>query len=321
LSLQQAQGVIGFIAGTRNQAGVARLGVPAVAISGSAVAPILPQVLPDNEEVGRMAARHLLECGFQRFAFIGTGPLPYSKLRLRGFEAEITSRGHELAVLPNHHATDVTQWLHSLQRPVGVFAVHDNLARRVIEACRGLGLHGPQEVAVVGVDNCEALCQLAPVAVSSIDTAPVAVGYRAAQLLDAMLEGASAPSTPILVPPRGVVQRASSDVMLTDDPIAAMALRVIHSRACHGITVADVATEVRASRRTIERLLRERTGRTPHEEIRRIQFDRACQLLAHSDLKIAEVARRCGFRLPSSFAREFGRIFGQTPNAYRKERS
>ena len=51
-------------------------------------------------------------------------------------------------------------------------ACNDDRGREVLEACRDAGLRVPEEIAVVGVDNDELLCELADPPLSSVCSMP-----------------------------------------------------------------------------------------------------------------------------------------------------
>jgi LacI family transcriptional regulator len=65
--------------------------------------------------------------------------------------------------------------------------------------------------------------------------------------------------------------------------------------------------------------MRRHLGRSPHQEIRRVQIQRACELLVETDLTVAEIARQCGFTRPTYFMREFRNRAGKTPSQFRRE--
>ena len=79
------------------------------------------------------------------------------------------------------------------------------------------------------------------------------------------------------------------------DPRIANALRYIREHATDGLHVEDVLAHFPMARRVFERRMRELIGRTPHQEIRRVQMNRARELLSGSKLTLAEIADRCGF--------------------------
>ena len=149
-----------------------------------------------------MAADHLLEQGFQSFAFCGIPPkLPVvTHPRGRFFCRHVAAKGTpcqtyrtKLGNSMDHadwiHAWEQEQsrlsaWLKSLPRPIGVMACNDICGRHVLQACAEARVRVPRDVAVVGVDNDELLCELADPPFSSVALDLDSAGYEAAQLLD-----------------------------------------------------------------------------------------------------------------------------------------
>jgi LacI family transcriptional regulator len=115
-----------------------------------------------------------------------------------------------------------------------------------------------------------------------------------------------------------VVVRESTDTVAVDDPELAVAMRYIQDHACGPIRLDEVAEHAGLSTRTLQRRLKEHFGRTAYQEIQRQRFERAKQLLAETDLKVADVARRTGYRHLRHFIGVFGRTVGMTPGRYRQ---
>src|SRR5690606_24096234 len=59
-------------------------------------------------------------------------------------------------------------WLKGLPKPVGIVACNDTRGRQILEACFDCGIHVPSMVAVVGVDNDRAICELSSPTLSSV---------------------------------------------------------------------------------------------------------------------------------------------------------
>src|SRR6202042_2398690 len=83
----------------------------------------------------------------------------------------------------------LAKWLESLPKPVGILAANDSRAHHILEACRAFGLRVPEEVAVIGVNNDELLCQLSNPALTSIEHGTKRMGYEAAALLERLMSG------------------------------------------------------------------------------------------------------------------------------------
>ena len=87
------------------------------------------------------------------------------------------------------HVQQLVPWLKSLPRPVGVIACNDVRGRQVINACKLAGLKVPDDVAIVGVDNDEVLCELSNPPLSSVVPDAHRIGYQGAQMLDELMGG------------------------------------------------------------------------------------------------------------------------------------
>lgn len=289
----------------------------------------LPRVASDMRAIGRLGADHLRERGFQHLAFCGFSGEAWSNLRREGFleaapEARQTARVYEspwagLRERPWEEERDqVARWLQGLPRPVGIMACNDARGQHVLDACRQLGAHVPDEVAVVGVDNAETFCELCNPSLSSVVPNAEGIGFEAAALLDRLMEGAAAPAESSLLPPLGVVTRQSSDVFAVDDPLVARAVRFIREHACQGIKVAHVLAEVRCSRSVLERRFREHLGHSPQAELRAIQLRRAKELLRETDWTLPQIAEASGITHPEYLSVLFKRETGLTPGEYRQ---
>jgi LacI family transcriptional regulator len=197
-------------------------------------------------------------------------------------------------------------------------AGNDDRGLEVLEACRRAGTLVPDELAVIGVDNDEFLCSLSDPPMTSISPNAQRIGYEAAALLDRLMAGARPPTEPLLLPPGGVVVRASTDVLATDDRELAAAIRYIREHACEGLRLKDFFKTSPISRRELERRMYKLLGRSPKEEMTHVQLDRAAQLLTETDLPVKAIAEKCGFNQAKYFSQVFHAKVGLPPGAYRR---
>jgi len=304
-------------------------GRPVVNVSSRRFDLPFAQVIPDNAAAGRVAAAHLLERGYTSFAFCGLAGHGYSAERHAGFAAAVRDAGHPLA---EYHAdpglerdwtwqreqADLTRWLRSLPLPAAVAACTDVRARQISEAAQHIGLAVPDQLAMIGFDDDEMVCEMANPPLSSVEMDYERVGYEAAALLDRLMQGEQAPAKPIRVPPGSVNTRASTDILAIDDPLVAAALRFIWHHAHQPIQAAQVVAHVPASRRVIERRFKQIVGRTLHEEIQRVHIEKAKQLLTQTTLPAYEVATRAGFHDAKHLSRVFKQATGTTPLDHRR---
>ena len=102
-----------------------------------------------------------------------------------------------------------------------------------------------------------------------------------------------------------------------DAYVAARVEQLIAASSGSGPSLAEVATRLHVSPRTLIRRLRG-AGTTYHELRDSQQRDRAQTLLANADFDIAEVGHRLGYEDPSNFGRAARRWFGMAPGRYRR---
>ena len=322
------EGVIAYAVGD-TVAALAAVRLPVVNVSGGPGESPLPQVVPDDEAMGRLAAEHFLDRGFERFGYVGVLNHHGAAVRLRGFEAALRERGHACASVfasPSQQGRSYARYLNTLQAfidalepPVGVFCFSDGIARIVLEACGRAGLRIPEQVAILGCDDNPIVCQMAWPPLSSIRTPAEEVGYEAGRLLDRLMDGEPVPTTLPRPKPGGITVRQSTDVLAIEDQHIREALRIIRSEACQGINVEAVLQRVPISRTHLEVRFRQILGRTPLQEIRRVRIDRACELLTQTLERMPWIAGRCGFSSQIRFSTVFRQVTGMTPTAYRRQ--
>lgn len=210
----------------------------------------------------------------------------------------------------------MVRWLKSLRKPVGLMACNDVCGREVLQACATAALKVPDEVAVVGVDNDEMMCELSNPPLSSVALDLELAGYDAALLLDSLIKD-QVSAGEVWVRPTHVVSRRSSDAIAQEDPIVARALQFIRDRASQNLAVTEVYEEVGVSRRTLERRFMHAINRTVLSEIVRRRVERAKRLLLETDMPCYEIAAEAGFGSLNSFNRTFGRSEGMTAQTFR----
>jgi LacI family transcriptional regulator len=276
--------------------------------------------------IGRMAAEHLLERGFQNFGCCGFTEENWSARRRQGFVAEVDHAGCRYSVYESPRAglkvwkadqTRLVDWIRSLPKPVGIFATNDLRGQHVLDACAGENVAVPEQVAVIGVDNDELLCNLCNPPLSSIIPDPEQIGYEAAKWLDRLMQGEMPAAMEKEISPRGIAIRQSSDVFAVSDPVLAKALRFIRERACEGMTVQHLVDHLRVSRSWLERSFRRLLNRSPQSAIRMVQIKRCKELLLSTPLSLERIAQLTGFEHPEYMSVVFKRETGDTPGHYR----
>lgn len=326
----EGDGIIARVQDPTLAAAVQAKGLPVVDVLGVVPGAGFPLVHVDDRSIAALAAEHLLERGFHHFGFLGLHGENWSEQRLEGFRLSLPGPPESVPCfeVPRHlmdrtpwetQLEALTRWIVQLPKPIGIMVATDQLGHHLLEACRRARILVPDEVAVVGVDNDETLCEVCNPTLSSIEAGHRMVGYQAAALLDRLLRGEAAPAEPERVEPHGVVIRASSDVLATADRQVATALRIIRDQACLGLSASTLIARIPTSRSVLQRRFRSETGRSIQQEIIQVRLNHARRLLAETDLPLVEVAERSGFKHREYLSAIFKAHLGKSPAEYRRE--
>lgn len=306
-----------------------RLPFPVVNVSAFVAGQGLPRVRPDDVAVGRLGADHLRSLGLRHLLFCGEAGFFQIGERQHGFCQRARADRIEVRV---HTVTGPCrswdEWqaanrkldlaLRQMPRPFGVLAANDSLAQRVLIACERVGLSVPGEVAVVGIDNVEPICRYADPPLTSIDRNMEQVGFEAARLLDRLMAGQSAPAGDVVLPPRGLIKRRSSDTIGFSDPDVRAVITYMRNHLHEVFGVERLVPLVAVSRRGLERHFRQQVGSTLHDYLSRLRIERSMELLAAKPTAAwKQIAAACGFSSAKRFALVFRRVTGGTVEQYR----
>jgi LacI family transcriptional regulator len=306
-----------------------RLDVPIVDLAESRPNIQLPRVTIDNAAIGHMAAEFFLDRGYRNFAFVHRWELGASRKRRDHFRTRVADEGYDCEVLswgnerkdradtPERRRRWMKQRLSELETPLAVFASRDVEAVTVIDSSLELGLQVPEQIAVLGVGNSEAICECLRVPLSSIEDNWELVGYEGAALLERLMQGESRPDSPIYISPGKIIERRSTDSLAVEHPQVVAALRFIHDNFHQPVSMTDVVRHVGMSRSGLEQAFREHYVRPPMEELRHVRLLKAKQMLAETDEKVITIARLTGHQTPHNLCRVFKQQVGMTPKQYR----
>jgi LacI family transcriptional regulator len=290
--------------------------------------PDVPYIATDNAKLVSLAWTHLIGAGLPHLAMYSLPAaeenrwaqqreLAFQKLaRDEGLDAPVYRGLATSAPSWNQAIEQLSVWLHSLPKPVGVIAVTDARARHLLQACLIHGIAVPEQVAILGIDNDPLTRTLTRIPLSSVIQGTGEMGKTAAHLLHQMLRGARFPGRRILVPPVGINVLESTKHEPLSSPHVMRARHFIRQYACQGIKTEQVADYVGISRSSLEEYFRRERQCTVHQEILRHKLDAAKAMLASRDASSAEVAIRCGFTSLQYMYAVFKRELGCTPREY-----
>ena len=282
----------------------------------------------DSAVVAKLAAEHLLALGLKNYAYVGFRfPMFWVRERRDAFAAAITKSGHGCHVfdpgreqLSHVRQAELAEWVRNLPRPCGVFAANDYVGEELLNICAQQGISVPDELAVVGVDNDEAVCENTTPSLSSIAPDFKQGGYLAAEMLGRLIDGAKLKPRFVTFGAPFVVTRQSTRRMVCDRRRIAETVEMIRKKACEGISVPDVVSFIGEPRRTAEMHFREATGRSIHEEIDEVRFAKVFELLKNPRQSVTAIPDLCGFATGVALRKAFRLRTGMSMSDWRKRR-
>ena len=291
--------------------------------------PPYPTVMVDQKRAGQMVAEHLLEQDIPHYAFASlSSRYDYARLRWEGFNGRLLQSGHTCHKLDTigHSRRDqpisddeLCAWVAQLPKPVGIHAAEMGVAMRILWASQALRLRVPEDLALVGGQDTPALAMAWNPQLSAMDLDFTHVGYESMRLLDRLMRGDRPPAKPLLVPPKEIVARLSSDVRGTRDPEVARMRQLIREHAHRPLAVKELLAHTPLSQSALERRFQKKLGHTLHDEIVQAHMERAQRLLRETLWPIAKVAAQSGYSNYAVFSVTFRKHAGMTALAYRQQ--
>lgn len=279
--------------------------------------PDYPKVWNDDKAIGRSGAEYLISRGYRNIGFVYVkGPAPEMNNRIKGFvetceEHKVTSILLDLLALENK--------LKQLPKPIAFILADDSYSSKILRLCRKLDIAVPEEISLLGIDNDMYYCELARVPLSSIDSDLEGRGYAAAELLDRIIDGETPSKTPLLIPPKGIIERQSTNILAVPHRKTALALKYIWDNfSDFELTVDKIVERSGMCRSRLDELFNEHLGHSIFNEILRLRLEKAKKLLLETDLKISEISDECGFSGLKHLRRAFKRKFGIGPRGFKK---
>ena len=202
-----------------------------------------------------------------------------------------------------------------MQRPAGVLAASDRLARLVILAAHNLGWKVPGDIAVIGVGNQRMESVFAGIPISSYDLPDRAIGRAAAEAMVQMIGVRSRRVRGHFFPAR-LIERESS---LRLPHGVRRAVAHVEARFAEALQVDDLAVVAGMSRRALEIAMQAEYAISPAAMIAAVRCREAKRLLATGDLTIESVGSMCGYPEPERFSAAFKRWTGLSPRDYRQQ--
>lgn len=318
-----------------------RIGIPVIGVATIQNLLTVPFVSANSKEVAQMACEYLLKKKFGNLAFFGLTQARWSAERMEHFSQYLAKRGYnvhvfkEKQVLLRNDLTPFTrlwintalnagqqkliEWLKQLPKPVAILASCDIFACYLLNVAKEAGFGIPDEIAILGVNNDNAICNICDPPLSSIAFNFKKAGYDAAKLLDKMISGhETMQGQCIEIQPTHVETRGSTDIYAIDDPAIVQAMKYIRENGNTPLQVDAIANHVCMSKRLLQLRFHDLIGKSVHDEIVQAHFEIAKTMLIETNLPIDEIAAHSGFHYTSNMRRAFIKITGMLPQKYRQ---
>lgn len=300
-----------------------------------------PELLPDGSfcirhdsvGAGLEAAKYLMMTGFEHFAFVPfPGSWRWNDERRSGFLEALELNDRECDVFESKsldidspaYAHDLRAFLKRLPKPCAIFVANDHPAEKVIAESTLLHFHIPNQIAVLGVDDYEPICEHTRPRLSSVKPDFRRGGNLAALTLLAALRdgkrfrGSRVRKYGTLL----IIRRESTRILRKSvDSEVDTALRLIRSESCNGLSAEAVMQTFSCSRTLAAAKFRRATGHSILEEIHATKLARVKEMLANPDQQLKAISDFCGFKSPNSLRKFFLRETGLTMSAWRNRHS
>ena len=271
----------------------------------------------DNADVGRCAARHLLERGkYMSAGYVHEFCRPFwSEERMMAFRQAMRHGGCETSVFDDgpDFQSRLRRWVCDLPKPAAVMACSDMRAADVIKACRAEGIAVPAQVAVIGVDNDSAEHERCGMGISSVDNNMRLMGNRAVRELAFLFQHPKWKGRPheVLIPVSQVITRESTARQDIGAQLVSTALSFIAANRMHRLSPADVVSQLGCSRQLADLRFVQSTGTTIHKAIEKARMEEVQRRIL-SGRSVNDIVKSMQFTSANQLYRIYKRHFGHT---------
>ena len=276
-------------------------------------------VIQDSGALGTIAAHELLSLDCAAYAFIDHPESPFwSRERHASFEAAVNLNGHSLAVWKDDGSVSLADFISAQPKPLGIFAANDFISEQVLQTCHHLGLVLPDDVALMGVDNDKLVCEVTRPTLTSIQPNAESAGWMGVELLARKLADPTLAGVHLRYDPGHLIRRQSTLRLKRHDSRVGTALETLR-RTNGNISRDEIFGILGDSRRNAEIRFKRATGHTILEEVHAQRIAAAQEMLLARELRIGEIAARCGFKSEATFRRVFADAVGMSARAWQQK--
>jgi LacI family transcriptional regulator len=304
------------------------LNIPIILKNSKERSTFFSNITGDYYSTGVMAAKFFQQKKFNNFAFYGLKGAIWSKERAEGYRNEIEKiKGNYYYFETDDIGYDqwgksqikLFDWLVSLPKPVALFACDDSFALQVSEICKINNIDIPNQIALLGVDNDELICNLSDPPISSIVLDVEKGGYDVGRYLHQLVKKEKTDTFNIVVNPVRVETRLSTERYVISNKYILTVVNHIEKNFTTTISINDLIKLVPLSRRILEVKFKEEMGTPIYQFILKCRIDLFAQLLVTTDKTMLDIALRSGFNDIKNLSRTFKKFKNCSPIEYKRK--
>lgn len=274
----------------------------------------------DNADIGRCAARHLLDRGeYKSIGYVhGIERSFYSEERMVAFRQTMKRNGHETTVFPadndfTDYSSRLRHWLRELPKPAGIMAVADMCAARIINICKDEGFDVPYQVSVIGADQDISQYAKCGMSISSVTTNMFMMGRQAVKELEFLFRHPKRRGRPheVLISAKGVFVGESTTRSVSTARLVKIGLDFISENRDKNLSPTEVSAHLGCSRSLAELRFSQIKGITIRKAIENVRLDEVQRRLRNGE-SVGEIVKSMHFTSANQLYRIYKRHFGHT---------
>lgn len=275
---------------------------------------------------GEMAARYFTQKRFQNFAFYGNKDVVWSRERAEGYRREVERIGANYYYFETENLSEeqwsrshilLDEWLISLPKPVALFACDDSFALQVSELCKINNFNIPNDIALLGVDNDELICNLSDPPISSIVLDIEKGGYEAGRLIHQLIKKEKNDPFNIVINPIRIERRLSTEKYDIDNKYILKVVQYIEDNLTSEISINALTHLVPLSRRNLEIKFKSELGISIYQFILSSRVEQLAFLLLTTNRPLFDLAFEVGLNDSKNVSRIFKKFKNYSPIEYR----
>lgn len=282
----------------------------------------------DYYGTGVMAAEFFIKRRYQNFAFYGNKNAVWSRERAEGFRQEIEKTGGGYFYFETENLREepwskshmeLDKWLLYLPKPIALFACDDNFALQISEICKINDIQIPDDIALLGVDNDELICNLSDPPLSSIVLDVEKGGYEAGRLIHQLIKKKKTEPFNIIINATRIELRQSTERYNVKDEYILKVVDHIHTHFTAEISIDSLTDMVPLSRRNLEVKFKNEMGTSIYQFVLQNRIEYFSHLLLTTDRSLFDLAIESGFNDCKNISRIFKKFKDFTPTEFRQK--